>query len=162
MAPIASRSPNAFNKPLAMGEPTATNGTGTVELPPGIRLYVRTIDPTLAYFPANFFEVLPTQGTKTESMDIAMAPAASLRATVHAPDGTPLADGNVKMMMSHPTRGPWWPADADTDAQGHLHFPTVPPGTYILVLNTDAGRLEIPDVKLPPGGEADLGTVRLH
>lgn len=163
MAPIATRRPNAFDEPVARGELTGPDGSGTVVLPPGQRLCVRAWDPTLKLFSNNYYDVMPDSGTQTELMTLAMAPGASLRAALVAANGDPAANMRVRLMMSHPTEGPWWPDRADTDQTGAVEFPSLPAGTYTIRIETqDAGQLEIPEVDLPPGGHTDLGTLALQ
>jgi len=163
MAPIATRRPNAFDEPVARGELTEADGSGSVVLPPGQRLCVRAWDPALKLFSNNYYDVMPDSGTQTEPMTLVMVPGASLRAALVRADGAPAAHTRVRLMMSHPTEGPWWPDRADTDDTGAVRFPALPAGTYTIRMETeDAGQLEIPQVDLPPGGRTDLGTLALQ
>jgi len=163
MAPIATRRPNAFDEPVARGELTGPDGSGTVVLPAGQRLCVRAWDPALKLFSNNYYDVMPDSGTQTELMTLVMVPGASLRAVLVGADGAPAANTHVRLMMSHPTEGPWWPGRAHTDETGAVRFPALPAGTYTIRMETeDAGQLEIPQVDLPPGGRTDLGALALH
>jgi len=163
MIPIATRQPNAFDQPIARGEPTGNDGKGSVSLPANEKLCVRAWDPSLRYFTNNYFDVLPGGAETTELMKIVMVPGASLDMIVTDPSGAPVANTEIALMMSHPSEGPWWPDQAQTDARGAAHFPAVPPGQFTVMLKTPGkGQIEIPQVSLPPGGKADLGTVKLQ
>ena len=163
MTPIATATPNAFDAPVAVGQPTDATGRGSLVLPPDQRLYVRAWDPNQQWFANNYFDVPPGEGAETPLMQIVMVRGASLDAVVLAPDRTPAANTNVGLMMFHPTQGPWWPGEADTDAAGAVHFPALPAGTYTMKLKAlDAGTIEVPGVTLPPGGHADLGPIVLQ
>jgi hypothetical protein len=163
MLPIASTQPNAFNKPLVTGQPTGDDGRGYLTIPSDQWLYVRAWDPTNRMFANNYFDVLPGKAETTDVMEIVMLPGASLSAVVVDGSGTPIGDSAVGMMMSHPTRGPWWPAESRTDEKGKVVFESVPAGKYQVTLETPAGQqIELPEVALPPGGSADLGPVALQ
>ena len=163
MTPIATRRPNAFDEPVAHGELTGPDGRGSVVLPPGQRLSVRAWDPALKLFSNNYYDVMPDAGTQTELMTLVMVPSASLGAALVGADGARAANTRVRLMMSHPTEGPWWPDRADTDETGAVRFPSLPAGIYTIRIEAeDAGQLEIPEVDLPPGGRTDLGTLALQ
>ena len=163
MVPIATTTPNAFDAPVAEGEPTDTAGRGEILLPGDTRVYVRAWDPTFEWFANNFFDVPPGGGTETPLMRIVMVRGASLDAVLMNPDGTPARNTNVGLMMFHPTKGAWWPAEADTDASGAVHFPALPAGAYTIKLKTlEGGSIDLPDVALSPGGHTDLGIVTLR
>ncbi len=162
MVPIATRTPNAFDEPVARGAATGADGKASMSVTLSQRLYVRAWDPEFGYFANNYFDVLPAQGTETDEMAITMARGCGLSATLALPGGVAAANAPVKLYMEHPTRGPWWPGHGKTDAAGRVHFPSVPPGNFILSLEIDrAGQLEIPRVALPPGGNVDLGEMTL-
>jgi hypothetical protein len=96
-------------------------------------------------------------------MEIVMVPGASLDLALMRPDGTPVADTNVGIMMFHPSKGPWWPSEADTDKTGTVHFPALPAGKYMIRLKAlGMDRIDLPDVDLPPGGHTNLGQVTLQ
>jgi hypothetical protein len=163
MLPIASTQPNAFNKPLVTGQPTGDDGRGYMSIPSDRWLYVRAWDPTNRMFANNYFDVLPGKTETTDVMEIVMLPGASLSAVVVDGSGAAIGDSAVGMMMSHPTRGPWWPAESRTDEKGKIVFESVPAGKYQITLETPAGQqIELPEVALPPGGSADLGPVALQ
>ncbi len=163
VAPIATTQPNAFDEPVAHGPLTKEDGTSDMTLPGDQRLYVRAWDPDLKKFANNYYEVQPTPGAETEVMRITMVPGASLDAVVLAKDGTPIPDTNIGIMMFHPAKGAWWPAQADTDARGAVHFPALPAGIYTLKIKAATGaETEVKEVKLPPDGKADLGSVTLQ
>jgi hypothetical protein len=163
MAPIASRQPNAFDPPVATGALTGADGTCSFQFPGDMRLYLRAWDPNLNFFPNNYYDAIPNSGNVTNVLVVTMVPAASLVVTLLGTDGAPLANTNVGLMMFHPALGPWWPADADTDAAGVAHFEKIPAGEYTLKLKAvTGGVLEVPTVPLRPGGKADLGVLPLQ
>jgi len=158
MAPIATREPNAFDEPIATGAPTDARGESSIAFPSDVRLYLRAWDPELNYFPNNFYDALPGTGKVADGMVIEMVSAATLTMALHTQDGAPLASENVALMMIHPTRGPWWPAETDTTPEGVAVFTRIPPGAFTLRLKTESNKvLEIPEVALPPGDTVDLG-----
>ncbi len=158
MVPIATHEPNAFDEPIATGPPTNDRGESRIAFPGDVHLYLRAWDPKLNYFPNNFYHVLPDTGNVADEMVIEMVRAATLIMALHRPDGRALAAENVALMMIHPTRGPWWPAETDTTADGVAAFSHIPPGSFTLRLKTESsGVLEIPEVALPPGDTIDLG-----
>jgi hypothetical protein len=163
MAAIATLQPNAFDQPVATGPLTGADGLTEIQFPSDARLFLRAWDPALAYFPANVFEVLPTSGGVVEDMRVEMAPSAALQAQLLLPDGAPAANENAGLMMFHPTKGAWWPANADTDGSGLVHFPNVPAGAFVLRFKTASGaRIELPETPLRPGSTVDLGVVTLQ
>ena len=123
MAPIATKEPNAFDTPVATGSATDSAGRGTIRVPTTEHLYLRAFDPALNYFPNNFYEVLPGGGKIEGELVIQMVPAASLSVQLILPDNQPAADMAVGLMLYHPTRGPWWPAEALSNADGFVTFP---------------------------------------
>lgn len=162
MLPIASKQPNAFDPPLALGSPTGADGRGALSLAGEEVVYVRAWDPSLQRFANNFYEVYPGAGAETELMRIVMVEGASLEAVLEGPSGVAAAEVTVDLMLYHPTRGAWWPARAVTSASGKVVFPLVPAGTYTARLEAGGlGRIEVPDVTLPPGGNTSLGALRL-
>ncbi len=163
MLPIATKKPNAFDKPIATGQPTGADGRGYVTVPTDDWVYVRAWDPTNRMFANNYFDVLPGKAETTEEMQVVMVPGAFLTAELVDGHGAPFADTQVGMMMSHPTRGPWWPAESKTNLAGKVVFGPVPAGKYQITLETAAGQqIELPEVSLPPGGSADIGPVSLQ
>lgn len=163
MLPIASTEPNAFNKPIATGQPTGADGRGYVTIPTDQWLYVRAWDPTNRMFANNYYDVLPGKAETTEVMEIVMVPGASLSAVVVDRSGVPVADSPVGVMMAHPTRGPWWPAESHTDEYGRVLFESVPAGKYQVTLEIPGGQqIDLPEVALPPGGNADLGPLAVQ
>lgn len=163
MLPIATSKPNAFDKPIATGQPTGADGRGYVAIPTDQWVYVRAWDPVGRMFANNYFDVLPGKAETTDMMEIVMVPGASLSAVLVDGTGSPFADTPVGMMMSHPTRGPWWPAESQTNGTGKVVFESVPAGQYQITLETSTGQqIDLPEVSLPPGGSADLGPVALQ
>ncbi len=161
MIPIITLEPNAFDEPLAHGEPTAASGVGTLVFPADRKVCLRVWDPTLEYFPNNYFDVVPSEEDAATEGAIVMAKAASLHALLLRPDGAPAANETVRLMMSHPKRGPWWPSEAKTDGGGAVSFDRVPPGMFAVQLESPSGRLRMEDVTLLPGESGDLGPITL-
>jgi len=163
MLPMATEQPNAFEKPVVQGELTGTDGRSVLTLPRNVHLHVRAWDPALRMFPNNFYEVLPPTGNSTETMTITMVEGATLSMTLLDGAHQPVDNENVGLMMFHAVHGAWWPAEGDTDGAGRVVFERVPPGEYTLKVKAiESGELEIGGVRLPPGGETDLGPVTLQ
>lgn len=160
MIPIATRQPNAFDEPVAAGDPTGATGEGRLRFPSTESLFLRAWDPALRYFPNNFYEVLPGGGAIQETLTVQMVPAAALEAQFQTPDGAPLANEEVRLMLVHSTRGPWWPARTRTSALGQTIFPSIPPGEFLLHFETGSGaRIERGMTALPPGEIVGLGVL---
>lgn len=163
MIPIATRSANAFDPPVARGGATGEGGSSRVALPPQEHLFVRAWDPDKVYFATNVFEVWPSFGTHTEEMQMVMARGASVEATLLLADGDPAGRVSVDLTMIHPVKGPWWPAHAVTDAKGRLTIASVPPGTYLLSIDAGAvGKIDLGETEFAPGGHTNLGPVTLR
>lgn len=163
MAPIVTHQPNAFDKPVAMGDPTDTAGMGTIRFENKEHLFLRAWDPTLGYFPNNFYEVLPGGSSVEGTLSIQMVEASGLEAQLMLPDGQPAASQTVALMLSHATRGPWWPAQSTTDAEGVARFPNLPAGEFVLSFKVTAGAmLEVRETPLPPGSTVNLGVLKLQ
>ena len=161
MVPIITVEPNAFDEPLAHGDPTGADGVSVFTFANDRKVCLRAWDPNLDYFPNNFFEVTPdTESSATEGT-VAMAKSASLHALLLRPDNTPVANETVRMMMYHPKRGAWWPAEAKTDAGGAVAFERVPPGMFAIQMECASGRMRAEDVTLLPGETGDLGPILL-
>ena len=152
-----------LRSPSPRGPLTGADGVAAFAMPSRDLLYIRGWDPTGRMFANNYFEAHPQQGGRTKLMEIVMVQAASLELTLVDAAEQPLADTEARLMMFHPVEGPWWPAQAKTDANGHVRFAPVPPGIYTTEVRArEGGRIEIPDVSLPPGGKAALGVVALE
>lgn len=163
MAPIVTREPNAFDKPVASGAATDAGGQGSIRFSDTEHLYLRAWDPSLRYFPNNFFEILPGGNAIAETLEVQMVPAARLDVQLMLPGGEPAGDQAVGLMLFHPTRGPWWPAEATTDAGGAASFPHLPAGEYVLRFKVESGpRLEKEATALPPGSTVNLGVLTLQ
>jgi len=163
MAPILSRTPNALDEPLAIGPPTEADGTGSVRATVEGTVFLRAWDPELDLYPNNFYEILQTSGTVARDMTITMVPASNLAVRVFAPNGTPLADATLHLMLIHPERGPWWPSETTTNRGGMAIFEKIPPGSFSLVFRDESGRTrELGMTNLPPAGLAQVGEVRLQ
>jgi len=106
---------------------------------------------------------LPTEGNVTDLMEIVMVEGASLHVTVIDGDGDPIAKDSIRLLLSHPVEGPWWPSQSVTDDTGEATFSSVPAGKYIARFETESGLFrELPEVSLEPGGRVDLGAVVLE
>lgn len=162
MIPIATETPNAFDAPVSEGRPTGEDGRSRLALDPSRWLYVRAWDPALRFFANNYFDIPPGPSPVQDELEIVMVEGAVLRVQLLAWDGRPAADENVGLMMFHPDKGPWWPGETDTDKEGNAVFARVPAGKFLLTMKAlYSGRIELPAVYLPPGGEVNLGTVQL-
>jgi hypothetical protein len=163
MVPLVTRRPNAFDAPLASGAHTGVEGTGSVRFTSDERVYLRAWDPSLKRFPNNYYDLLPGTGNVAEGLEVVMLDAATVHALVLTATGEPVVGEAVAMMLLHPTRGPWWPAEGRTDEAGVLVLPQLPPGKFSVQLETrSGGRLALPTVTMLPGQMVDLGVVTLR
>lgn len=161
--PIATKQPNAFDAPVAKGELTGADGQTSIVIPSDQWLYVRAWDPAKKLFANNFYEVLPGETLSSEQLQIVMLPAATLELEVMADDGGIVAGQPIGMMMSHPTRGPWWPSETTTDAEGKARFESIPPGEYSITIELRDGRhTDLPATMLLPAKATNLGPVILR
>ncbi len=162
MAPIATRQPNAFDEPFAKGPLSGSDGYSSIVLDTTQWLYVRAWDPATRYFANNYFDVPPGDAPVDKTLEITMAPGATLKAHLSGAGGGPVGNETVGLMMLHPDKGPWWPCEACTDAEGGVVFSPVPPGRFLLRFKAaESGAAELPEVSLEPGGICDLGSVPL-
>ncbi len=163
MVPIVTLQPNAFDTPVAFGTDSDSEGNSTIYFPADQRLYLRAWDPELRYFPNNFYDVMPHTGNVVRDVKLTMVEGGVMEMLLTDENGNPVNEDNVALMMYHPERGPWWPADAESDAQGYVRFENVPAGSYqIRLISEQHGRLEIPEVNIPPGQTVNLGLVSLQ
>lgn len=163
VSPIAVSAPNAFEPPVARGELSDASGRTKIAFPADRHLYLRGWDTSQKLFANNYIEVLPDQPGWIEEQQLIMVPGASLKARLLLPGGAPAAEAPVRIMMAHPTEGPWWPAQGRTDAEGLVVFSSVPPGQFDIRFTLPGGEHgEMPGVTLPPGGQGDAGTVQLQ
>ncbi len=163
MVPIVTKEPNAFDKPVKTGSATDHLGKGTIRFSADEHLFLRAWDPTLNYFPNNFYEVLAGGNQITDDLVIQMVPAAALSVQLLLPDDTIAANMTIGLMLFHPTRGPWWPAEGTTDTDGFVTFAHLPAGEYVLRFKAASGaRLEYRQTALPPGDRVDLGVLTLR
>ena len=163
MTPIATTESNAFDSPVATGNDTDTTGQSTIRVPSGQHLYLRAWDPGLNYFPNNFYEVLPGGDSIPKELVIQMVPASSLSVQFLLPDDQLAADTNIGLMLFHPTRGPWWPTESQTNSEGVVTFDHLPAGEYVLRFKSETGaRLEHAQTALPPNAQVDLGMLSLQ
>jgi len=160
--PIATPQANAFDPPAAEGAPTDAEGRGALAIPTRGWMYVRGWDPELKRFANNIYDIPPGEGVIADELTLIMVDAATLEMTLYDAEGVAVADEAVGLMMLHPDRGPWWPAESHTDAAGVARFPNVPPGAYQLRIKAaESGMIELPTVTLLPGAVTDLGAVGL-
>jgi hypothetical protein len=160
MAPIASATPNAFQEPVTRGALSGADGRSTIPLPLGEELHIRGWDPKLNLFANNFQTWLGQGNTISGELELVMVPGSAVRATFAGPDKQPLAQTEVRLMMHHPTRGPWWPASAATGEHGDAVFNHIPAGRFLFDFMTPEGKLrQLPETTLPIGVEVDLGLV---
>lgn len=165
MLPIATKSPNAFDAPVAQGDESGSDGTSTLLLPPGERVFVRAWDPTMGMFANNFYEVPGFPGEKTQPMTVVMVPCSSLEAIVLDEQGQPIAGKEIRLMLIHATKGPWWPAQTISDGEGKVVFRNIPSGQFTVELGSrQLGVAELTNVPLPPGAVVNLErvTVKKH
>ena len=162
MIPIATLQPNAFDEPVATGAPTNASGESSIRFPVSEKIALRAWDPSLLYFPNNFYEVLPDSGTVKTTLVVSMVKSASIEVTLMGVDGNPIRNDNAGIMLFHPVHGPWWPAEADTDETGTATFYKVPPGSYVLRIKVASGLMvELPETYIAPDDTTHLGAVQL-
>ena len=160
--PIAAAQANAFDPPATEGAPTDADGRGALAIPAHSWMYVRGWDPELKRFANNIYDIPPGEGVIADELTLIMVDAATLEMTLYDAEGVAVADEAVGLMMLHPERGPWWPAESHTDAAGVARFPNVPPGAYQLRIKAaESGMIELPTVTLLPDAVKDLGAVGL-
>ena len=161
--PIATANPNAWDNPIATGGPTDNEGKTRIVVPVGEWLCLRAWDPSLRYFANNYYEILPVLGDHIEPMTIIMAQSASFELRLLRADGQPVASETVRLVLFHPSQGPWWPAENTSGAEGKVRFDAVPPGQFLMRLEAaGGGQIDIPDVTLPPGSSVKMGDVTLQ
>jgi hypothetical protein len=160
--PVAVAQPNAFEEPVALGEPANDKGEATLYIPPDKRLYIRAWDFSNQLFANNYYDVFPGPVTEPGEMKLVMVPGGTIRAELVTADGTPVANEKVALMLYHPTQGAWWPTEATTDQKGVAIFGPVPAGIFTLRLKTESGAsAETPQVTIQPGGLQDLGRLTM-
>jgi hypothetical protein len=160
--PIATRSANAFDNPLAEGQPTGSDGLSSIRLTLTEKIAIRAWDPNLFFFPNNFYDVLPGSGSPATPLVVTMVEAAEVEAVLILPNGRPAANENTGLMMFHPVHGPWWPAESETNAQGEVVFRRMPPGSFTLLLKVASGpTLETGEQFIAPGESTHLGVLYL-
>ena len=163
MVPIATKKPNAFDKPVAWGKPTDARGRGEIVLASDSALCLRAWDPEGNLFTNNYFDIPAGRRTAEKRLEIVMVEGAVLTVQLVDPDGRPAALENVGLMMFHPTKGPWWPGEGDTDGEGRVSFSPVPAGQYVIKMKAiRSGTIELPGVMIRPGETVDLGKVALQ
>jgi len=161
--PIATRQANAFDQPFSKGELTGPDGRSSLSIHPGEHVFVRGWDPTLTKFANNYIEVLPVHGNAIDEMVLVMVSGAALEAVLLTPDGIPAAHAEVRLMMIHPTEGPWWPDKAVTDKDGLARFDAAPAGKFTIEISAeDVGQTALADVTLPPESTVQLGPIVLE
>ncbi len=160
MTPIATLTPNAFDKPVATGLPTDANGESRIRFPADQKVTLRAWDSSLLYFPNNFYEVLPGTGAVRDTLVVSMVRSSAIEAVLINPDGELALNENVGLMLFHPVHGPWWPAEADTDDEGTVVFYRVPPGEYVIRIKIASGAMtDVPETYIAPGETTHIGQV---
>lgn len=160
--PIATRLPNAFDQPVAYGQPTDAQGQSAVLIPNSLHAFVRAWDEDLGQFANNFYEILANSEPVEGVMEVTMLPAARLTASIRAQDGTPASNETVAVSFAHPTRGVWWPWEGKTGDDGSLRIESVPAGKYLIQFKSATqGTLELPETVLLPGQTTELGGLTL-
>jgi hypothetical protein len=163
MVPIATRNPNATDYPVASGAPSSADGAATLAVPAGELVYVRMWDPTFQSFANNYYDVDVGADVPDRVLEITMVPSASISVTLLTAANAPAAQENVGLMMFHPVKGPWWPAESTSDDQGVVRFPNVPAGQYSVKLKAlRSGEASVPEVALAPGVAIDMGSIVLN
>jgi hypothetical protein len=163
MGPIACLAPNAFEEPLARGRLSNSQGRSEITFPAGQTVHLRGWDPAGKYFANNLRTYVGGGAPVSGELELVMVRGVQLRAVFATPAREPLANDTVGVMMHHPTKGPWWPAQTMTDGNGAADFGTVPAGLFVLEFRTPGGlRLELPETPLRPGAQIDLGLVVLQ
>lgn len=163
MQPIATKTPNAFDVPLATGELTGADGASSLRVPSDTYLYVRAWDPAKRWFANNYYDVLPGSDAPREALVVTMLPGATLDVEVMGNDGAPVVSQPIGMMMSHPVYGPWWPSETHTDEQGRAQFGPVPPGKYAITIEArDHRHVDLAEQTLLPGKTTHAGPVTLR
>jgi hypothetical protein len=159
---IAVAQPNAFVQPVATGTLTGPDGKSTIEIQAS-PLFIRGWDPQFRYFTNNYIEIPREYANELPELKIVMVPGCALDALIENHEGVPMANKAVRMLMSHPKRGPWWPDRAVTGADGRLHFRSVPPGIFNIEFKTEDGYTgEVTNAELQPTNRVDLGIVKLR
>jgi hypothetical protein len=163
MLPIATHEANAFDTPVVYGDKTDASGESGLVLPRVDRLWVRTWDPNFEWFAVNVYDVVANVGDHTELLEVRMARAGSVAATLLDADGDLHANRTAGLRMTHPARGPWWHAEAQSNAVGRIVFEGVPPGEYTIGIVLDTGeRAEWGTTRIDPGASVDLGNGQLR
>lgn len=158
---IAVTQPNAFVQPVATGSVTGGDGKSVLQIH-ATPTFIRGWDPQFRYFTNNFIEIPAGPIAELPEMRIVMVPGCALDAMMQNHEGRPLSNTVVRILMSHPKRGPWWPDHAVTGPDGRLHFRSVPPGIFNIEFKTDDDCTgEIKDAELQPTTHVDLGTIKL-
>jgi len=161
---IATLTANAFGPPVAHGSSAGADGISTIELPRDQPLFVRVWDPTFAYFTNSIVEIPAGSEPLPQGERLVAAPAAALTVLLLSPAGVPVPAGQpVQALLSHPQRGPWWPARGQVDQEGRATFLQVPPGEFSISFSVDQlGQAEPGVLALPPRAVVDMGTVLLE
>lgn len=161
MIPIVTRKPNAFDPPVTRGDPTDAAGRSVFAFPAGEALCLRAWDTDRRFFANNYFDVGPVTEPVAADTPVTMAPAAEAHGVLLLPGGGPAVNTPVSLLLSHPTRGPWWPDEAVTGADGAFSFPNIPPGVFRVELTAAGGAGALEEVTLQPGAPNDLGALTL-
>jgi len=161
MLPVASEGPSLLSATVSQGSPTGADGESLVVFPKDKWVYVRAKDPSGKWIAADYVELQPGDALESdEPVDLKMAAAASVLATLQHQDGSPITNETARLLMIHPAHGQWWRAESDIDDSGGVKFTGLPAGVFALKIQFgDAAAATVREVVLTGGGVKDLGVV---
>lgn len=161
MVPVASESPSLLSDTVSQGSPTGEDGESSVVCPKDKWLYVRAADPEGNWVAADYVEMEPGDALDSdEPVNLTMAAAASVLATLQHQDGSPITNNAVELLMIHPAHGQWWRAESNIDESGRVRFTGLPAGVFSLKLQLgDTAAATFREVVLTGGEVKDLGIV---
>jgi len=161
MVPVASDGPSLLSETVSQGSPTGADGESLVVFPKDKWVYVRAADPEGNWIAADYVELRPGDELESdEPVNLTMAAAASVLATLQHQDGTPITNETAALLMLHPAHGQWWRAESEIDDSGGVQFTGLPAGVFALKLQVgDSTAATFREVVLTGGDVKDLGVV---